>query len=135
MTYHIWGDEDLDWAALDEACHYVWKQCRRWARMGVWTKEKYGTMRVSLTCAYFTEYDFLHHIFWPGHAYIHWPRWFRAYVDWPFGKLMKKIGVVYLLQRYQNWVLKRVWLRAAKKWPHIREEIMDEYYMYFGEEK
>jgi hypothetical protein len=32
-------------------------------------------------------------------------------------------------------VLKFFWKRAAKKWPHIREEILDEFFSYFEEEK
>lgn len=126
-NYHEWGDTDFDWKALDDASYYIQDNCRRWARLGLWTKEKYGTLRVSTTCAYFMEYDFIHHIFYPGHAYYRLPRWFRTYIDWPFGKAMRIIGVVRLLQMYQHAVLKYFWKRAAKKWPHIAEEILDEY--------
>ncbi len=133
MTSHIWGDEDFDWKALDEAAEYLSTNCRRWARMGIWTKEKFGTLRVSTTCAYFMEYDFIHHIFYPGYAYYRLPKWFRVYVDWPFGKCMRLIGVVRLLQIYQHAVLKFFWKRAAKKWPHIAEEILDEYEWIVGD--
>lgn len=132
---HIWGDEDFDWKALDEAAEYLSKNVRRWARLGIWTKEKYGTLRVSTTCAYFTEYDFLHRWVKPGHAWYQWPKWVRQYIDWPFGKVMKWMGVVRLLQKWQHLVLKFFWKRAAKKWPHISEEILDEYSFYFEEEK
>ncbi len=132
---HIWGDPDFDWEALDKASTYLQKNCKRWARLGLWTKEKYGTLRVSTTCAYFTEYDFIHHIFYPGYAYYPWPKWFRTYIDWPFGKLMGKLGVVWLLQKYQHKVLRFFWLRAATKWPHISEEILDEYEWETGDNK
>jgi len=124
---HIWGDESFDWDSLNQACVYLEKNCRRWARMGIWTKEKYGTMRVSTTCAYFTEYDFLYHIFYPGHAFYCWPKWFRAYIDWPIGKVLRALGIVRLVQRYQTATLKFFWKRAAAKWPHISKEILDEY--------
>ncbi len=124
---HIWGDETFDWEALDKAAEYISKNCRRWARMGIWTKEKYGTLRVSATCAYFTEYDFIHHFIYPGHAYYRLPKWFRKYVDWPIGNFMKAMGIIWLLQTWQTAVLKHFWKRAAKKWPHIAEEILDEY--------
>jgi hypothetical protein len=101
--------------------------------MGIWTKEKYGTMRVSTTCAYFIEYDFIHNIFYPGYCSYQFPRWFRVHVDWPIGKFLGKIGIVRLLQRYQTAVLKYFWKRAAKKWPHIAEEILDKYGVYFDE--
>ena len=123
---HCWGD-DFDWKGLDAAAYYIQSNCRRWARMGIWTKEKYGTLRISLTCAYFMEYDFIHHIFYPGHAYYRLPKWFRTYIDWPVGKVLKAVGIVWLVQTYQTAVLKHFWNKAAKKWPHIAEEILDEY--------
>ena len=127
MTSHLWGEEEFDWAALDSACCYLEKNCRRWARLGVWTKEKYGTMRVSTTCAYFSEYDFIHHIFYPGHVSYHWPIWFRKYIDWPLGKVIRALRLLRLINRYQTAVLKFFWKRAASKWPHISKEILDEY--------
>jgi hypothetical protein len=129
--FHIWGDEDFDWAALDKASYYLSSKCRNWARLGLWTKEKYGTLRVSITCAYFTEYDFIHHIFYPGYCRYTFPKWFRVWIDWPFGKLLKKIGIIWMIQKYQQWILKYFWNKAAKKWPHIAEEILDEYEFYF----
>ena len=134
MPNHVWGDE-FDWDALNDACQYIEKSCRRWARMGVWTKEKWGTLRLSTTCAYFTEYDVLHHLFYPGYVRYMFPRWFRTYIDWPFGKVLKCTGILYILQRFQTFVLKFFWKRADKKWPHIREEILDEFFFYFEEEK
>lgn len=53
---HDWSEEDFDWNALNQACYYVEKRCRQFARLGVWTKEKWGTMRVSLTCAFWGEW-------------------------------------------------------------------------------
>src|SRR5712672_836809 len=102
MAQHLWGEEDFDWKALDDASYYLQDRCRQFARMGIWTKEKYGTLRVSTTCAYFMEHDFIHHIFYPGHAYYRLPSWFRRYIDWPFGKFMKRLGIVWLLQKYQT---------------------------------
>ncbi len=123
---HLWGDE-FDWKSLDEASYYLQDRCRQFARLGIWTKEKYGTLRVSTTCAYFTDYDFIHHIFYPGHAYYRLPKWFRVYIDRPVSRVLGKIGVIYLIQKYQHYILKYFWKRAAKKWPHIAEEILDEY--------
>ena len=131
-SYHEWGS-DFDFKSLDDASYYLQDNCRRWARLGLWTKEKYGTLRVSVTCAYFMEYDFIHHIFYPGHAYYRLPRWFRTYIDWPVGKCLNAVGIVWLVQTYQKAVLKHFWKRAAKKWPHIAEEILDEYEFIFDE--
>ena len=133
--YHEWGDEDFDWKALDAAGYYLERRVMQFARMGIWTKEKYGTLRVSTTCAWFREFDFIHHWFHPGCIQYTWPRWFRVYVDWPVGKVMDKLGVIWLLQWYQHKVLKYFWKRAAKKWPQVAEEILDEYDWIVGEDK
>lgn len=125
--YHLWGDEEFDWKALDEASYYLQDKCRQWGRVGIWTKEKYGTLRVSTTCAFALEYDFLHSLIYPGHARIHWPRWVRCYIDWPVGKALRWLGIIKLVHKYQVWVLKHFWQKAAKKWPHIASEILDEY--------
>lgn len=130
---HIWGDETFDWKALNDACIYMESKCRRYARLGIHTKEKYGTMRVSTTCAYFMEHDFLHHFVNPGYYRYTWPKWFRTSIDWPIGKVMRRLGVIRILQKWQHLVLKHFWKKAAKKWPHISEEILDEYEWEVGE--
>jgi hypothetical protein len=125
--YHEWGDTDFDWKALDEAAYYLEAQCRKWGRVGIWTKEKYGTLRVSTTGAFALEYDFLHSLFYPGCTWIRWPKWIRIYIDWPIGKLLKVLKVIKLFNMYQVWVLKYFWKRAAVKWPNVAAEILDEY--------
>lgn len=125
-NYHEWGDLDFDWNALDDACRYLEKNCKKWARMGIWTKEKYGTMRVSTTCAWFGTEPF-QNFFYPGYARCMFPRWFRAHIDFPLGEVLYKLRITKVIQWYQLRVLKYFWLRAAAKWPHIAEEILDEY--------
>lgn len=129
--YHDWSDTNFDWVALDQAGQYLETQTRRWARLGIWTKEKYGTLRVSTTVAFALEYDFLHSLIYPGRCHISWPKWFRAYVDWPIGKLARWTGIIKLINKYQMWTLKRFWLKAAAKWPQVSEEILDEFGDYF----
>lgn len=126
IPYHDWSDASFDWKALGEAAQYLEKNCIRWGRLGIWTKEKFGTLRISTTCAFVSEFDMLHSICYPGHAYIRWPRWFRVYIDWPLGRLCHKLRIIHLINKYQVWVLKHFWNKAAKKWPHIKEEILYE---------
>jgi len=45
MPCHYWGDEDFDWKALDEAMYEGATIMRRYGRIWVSTKEKYGTAR------------------------------------------------------------------------------------------
>jgi len=127
---HIWGDKSFDWDALDEACIYLTKNCRRWARLGVWTKEKYGTMRVTV---WMGMHEPIQTILWPGHCRAYMPRWFRTYVDFPLGDFLRWSRLDKPIYWWQTKVLKFFWKRAAKKWPHITTEILDEYEFYFEE--
>lgn len=124
-----------DWRDLDDASEYLRSNCKKYARLGLHVKEKYGTMRVSTTCAYISEYDFLHHIVYPGYYYYHWPSWFRVWIDWPIGRILGVLGIIWLIQKYQKFVLKLFWKRAAKKWSHISKEILDEYEWELGEDR
>lgn len=124
-NYHDWSEEEFDWSALNAACDYLSDNCRRWARLGIWTKEKYGTMRVSTTCAFFGEWP-IHNLVKCGHVCYRWPNWVMA-IDNKLGNILYKLRITKVVQWYQLQVLKFFWKRAAKKWPHIAEEILDEY--------
>ena len=122
--YHEWGDQDFDWKSLDDACIYLSKNCKRWARLGVWTKEKYGTMRVTVWMGLYEPFQ---NLIYPGYARAMFPRWFRHYIDFPLGDLIHFLRISKPIYWYQLQVLKFFWKRAAKKWPHIAAEILDDY--------
>lgn len=124
---HDWSETSFDWESLDKAGNYISKRSRQFGRVGIHTKEKFGTLRVSTMCAYLSEYDCIYHLCYPGRYYYHWPVWFRQYIDWPIGKVLEWAGVLPLVRMYQRAVLKFFWKRAAKKWSHISKEILDEY--------
>jgi len=126
MVYHEWGEE-FDWKSLNEAGRYLEVNCRRWARFGVHTKEKWGTLRVSTTLAYWTYWP-VFSLFYPGYCYYRWPKCLIRYMEYPLAKAFIWTGLTGLVNRYQNAVLKYFWKRAAAKWPHISKEILDEYY-------
>ncbi len=130
---HLWGDPNFDWKGLDDAAQYLERQCRRWARMGIYTKEKYGTLRVSTTCAYWNYWP-LHSAIHPGYAYYQWPRWMITWLEYPLAEVFMFLRVTRLINCYQRAVLKYFWKRAAKKWSHIAEEILDEYEWTVGDE-
>ncbi len=130
--FHVWGDTDFDWAALNEAANYIQDRCRQFGRFGVWTKEKYGMLRISTTCAYWGEWP-IHNLFKPGHVCYRWPRWMYR-IDLLLGNAVRWSRITRLTARYQTAVLKFFWLRAAKKWPHIATEILDEYNWSFPDE-
>lgn len=130
--YHLWGNTDFDWKALDDAGWYITKNCRRWARFGVYTKEKYGTLRIDTTAAYWTYWP-VHSLIYPGYYHYRWSNKLIGWMEYPLAKITEKTGLMRLVNRYQTWVLKYFWKRAARKWPHIAEEILDEYDFYFEE--
>lgn len=134
MVQHIWGDSDMDWKALDDASWYIHRRCRQFARFGVWTKEKYGTLRISTTCAYWGEWP-IHGLFKPGHVRYRWPNWMIRWIEYPLGNFFYAIGVTRLVNCYQTAVLKYFWKRAAKKWPHISEEILADFKWEFEDTK
>lgn len=133
MPYHEWGDEDFDWGALNSACRYIEKNCRRWARMGVWTKEKYGTLRISTTCAWFSSWP-IHNLVKPGHVCYRWPTWMMK-IDYKLGDICHFLKITKAIQWWQFQTLKYFWKRAATKWPHIAAEILDEYEWTVGEHR
>jgi hypothetical protein len=130
---HDWSEDDFDFASLNKAANYLHDRCRQFARMGVHTKEKWGTLRVSTTLAYWNYWP-VYSLFYPGYCYYHWPRWLVRYMEHPLAEVFMSLGVTRLVNRYQTWVLKYFWKRAAKKWPHISKEILNEYYWTFNEE-
>jgi len=132
MKCHLYGDEDFDWNALHKAEEYLNRRCRQFGRVGLWTKEKFGTLRVGTTCAFLTCWP-IYNLVKPGYAYYRWPRWFMLYVDWPLGDFLEWARISRLVRAYQKAVLKHFWLRAAKKWPQVADEILAEYKFYFGD--
>lgn len=127
---HIWGDKDFDWAALDEASIYLETKCRRWARLGIRTKEKYGTLRMCTTCAYWSYWP-IYDLVYPGRMYYRWPKWVMGWIEYPLAEVFMFLRITQLVNCYQNAVLRHFWKKAAKKWPHIAAEILVEYDWYF----
>lgn len=128
--FHEWGDEDFDWKGLNDAMNYFYKNCKRYGRVGLNLKEKWGTMRVGTTCAFFNEWP-IHSLIKPGYYYYSWPRWMMIHIDYPLGRIVEKLYIGRMIRRYQIAVVKFFWKRAAKKWPHIAAEILDEYNITF----
>lgn len=129
MVSHTWGDEDFDWESLDKAINYVVDFNRRWSRLPVHGKEKWGSMRLECVFWGFS----LVWLLWPGYMFKpkNCPSWLfhldqnLAY-KWPVYRLL----INWWFIPYQMWIFKLSHTRACKKWPHIKEEIMDEADLY-----
>ncbi len=121
MTHHFWGDDDFDWASLNEAITYICETCRVWGRLPVYGKEKWGNG------------DF--YAYWWGGTVtelvnpvvlgkIGMPYWLYE-LDLKYShRVVKPLGIYRIFVKYQEWVYRRAFRQAIKRWPHIREELL-----------
>jgi len=146
MTKHYWGEENFDWDALYKACRFFDVNLKRWARLCVHTKEKYGTMRLE----YLGYNEGIYGLIYPGRLWLNYPgptvtkkphKSIRKYfpeghtyqvglfrvIDDFITAIARKCGLSRLFYRYQRLVFNIITFIAVKKWPHIKDEIMDEY--------
>lgn len=122
---HIWGDEGVDWAAINAVAEEIPHHMRRWGRITVHGKEKYGTVRLE-----FLYYGFsLNQFFFPGYMYYGNSRIQKVFhkidmsatAQWIYTNLINP-----WYTKYQMWITKRAIKKAVKKYPHIRKEILSD---------
>ncbi len=144
MAYHDWSEDDFDWHALNSACNFFSTNIPRYARLCLYTKEKYGTLRLEcFGMGHRGIYGLLHP------KAIYWNPKGPYYLKKP-SKAMAKLGLMphmcsiwytlnqysaaiagftklsWLFWQYQRAVFNIVTVLAVKKWPHIQDEILDE---------
>ena len=127
IPYHDWSETGFDWKGLNDAGVFIAKYCYRYARLGIWWKEKYGTLRVSPQWG-----NSIHNIIWPGYCFnqfkYKWMWRFDMYLC--YNTWCKYVfNLVYMWQKF---ILKRAYILAIKKWPHIDREILDDYWFIFN---
>lgn len=115
---HDWSDDKFDWAALNDAINYLHNYLEKYGRIGVNSKEKWGTARIYCTFAY----NF-HSLVYPGYAYCQFPKWLW-HLDVYYGnKILRYTGALKLIQYWQKFIYVKAYANAVKKWPHIKQEI------------
>ena len=120
---HYWGDKSVDWEGIDSAARYIGERCRRLGRIQVTQyKEKYGTVRVY---CYFGEVS-LHGLIWPGYICKRpfWPKWAWMLDIYFWPKFFRYTGFSWVLFKWQKWVYRTSYIRAVKRWPHLKQEIL-----------
>jgi hypothetical protein len=117
---HTWGSEDVDWDTLWELSSSIPRDLRRWGRIAVHGKEKFGTLRLDLLFFGFT----LHGFIFPGYMYKH-PRFpeFLFAIDLQLQEFYDKVINPWYIP-CQKWVYKKVLSRAVRKHPHLTAEIL-----------
>lgn len=118
MPHHYWGDEDFDWNSLYSAISEASRIMRRYGRIGVHSKEKYGTARWDL---YFCDGS-LHSFTHPGHVYSRYAKWL-----WSFDVQYKPLKLVAPIIRFwQRQVMQYAFSYVCNKYPHIVKEIVSD---------
>jgi len=119
MPHHNWSDKRFDWKALGQAiktCDWI---CSKIGRIGMHSKEKYGTFR---NTAYFFNGE-LHSLIYPGYAYNQFPDWLWKLDIYVSPKLFKYTGLTWLINRYQRLVYGFAYWYVMQKHFHIVDEI------------
>lgn len=117
---HNWGDDDFDWKALSESIDMVDSFMRFWGRIGVSSKEKYGTARI-----YVTFWDgSLHGIFYPGWCSSQFPQWLWKFDLFCFAPFVRWTRLARLANWYQGKIYGLAYSRAIKKYPKVKIELV-----------
>lgn len=115
MPFHHWGDNDFDWKALyraeEEICNIL-----KYGRVGVHSKEKYGTLRWSLYLFRGHMHDLTH----PGYVYSQYPKWL-----WSFDIMNEPLAFLGRPIRFwQQLVIEYAFHTVCARYPHIVKEIV-----------
>jgi hypothetical protein len=118
MPTHYWGDEDFDWnslhRAISEGTHFM----EKYGRVGVHSKEKYGTARWSLYLCNGTLHSFTH----PGYVYSQYPKWLWCFdLDHNPLKFLQPV-----INWWQRKVISITFVTLCQKYPHVIDEIIDD---------
>lgn len=118
MPRHYWGDEDFDWDSLYEAERELNHIMKRYGRIGVHSKEKYGTLRLSVYLCDGTLHSFTH----PGYMYSQYFKWL-----WCFDLKHRPLKFITpIINFWQKLVLQYAFTTVCAKYPHIRAEIISD---------
>jgi len=116
MVSHYWGDKDFDWDSLYKAEQLGNKLMKSLGRIGVHSKEKFGSLRWDLHLFDGTLHSLTH----PGYVYSQYPKWL-----WELDVEYRPLRfLVYPIQFYQSLIVKLTFLYLCYKFPHIEREII-----------
>jgi len=101
-----------------DAARFIGLRLRRWGRIHVSQyKVKWGTVRVYCSFGWYSFHGITH----PGYAYSQYPKWlWRLALD--TGPLIRMFN--WLVVPYQQWLYRRTYAQAVKRWSHLRAEIL-----------
>lgn len=116
---HDWNDDTFDWESLNEGIRYIHDYMVNWGRIGVHSKEKWGTARIHV---YFWRGS-LHELVYPGYVYNQFPDWLWKFDCNYINPFLNFTKIPTLVNKWQFRVYKDAYAKAIKKWPHIAKEL------------
>ncbi len=117
---HNWSDDSFDWKQLDESIQMVDSFMRFWGRIGVNSKEKFGTARI-----YVTWWDgSLHSMIYPGYHFCQFPKWLWKLDLNVIGPLMRFTRIQKFVYWYQRKIYSMAYSRALKRFPKMKVELV-----------
>jgi len=117
---HDWSEDSFDWKMLDDGIDMISSFMRFWGRIGVNSKEKFGTARV-----YVMFWDgTLHGMLYPGYHFSQFPKWLWSFdLNW-IGPFFRKTRLQKLFCWYQSKIYSMAYSRAIKKFPKVKVELV-----------
>lgn len=116
MPYHEWGDDSFDWKSLYEAIGIGTKVMGRFGRIGVNSKEKFGTARWNLSFFRGQMHDLTH----PGYYRSQYPQWL-----WSFDVTYRPLRfLIPIIGFWQKLVVKVTFSYLCGRYLHIADEIV-----------
>jgi hypothetical protein len=116
MIFHNWDDQDFDWKSLYDAIEEGTHIMEKFGRIGVHSKEKYGTARWHLYL--FTGH--LHELTHPGYVYCRYPKWL-----WRFDVNYRPLRfLIHPIRWWQKKVIEYAFNYMCNRYPHISAEIV-----------
>lgn len=120
---HYWGDKFKYFADVGIAADEIGAFCVKYGRISVTqTKEKYGTARVY--CSF--GWTCLHSLLFPRYICKHpkFPKWLWKLDIYYIGPILRFLFAKPIYS-YQKFIYRLAYKKAIKKYPHIREEILN----------
>ena len=117
---HNWSDDSFDWKQLSESIEMVDSFMRFWGRIGVNSKEKFGTARISVSFWDGT----LHGMLYPGYHFCQFPKWLWRFDLKYISRITRATRLTRLVQWYQSKIYSLAYSRALKRFPKMKVELV-----------
>jgi len=117
---HNWKDRSFDWKQLDESIEMVSSFMRFWGRIGVNSKEKFGTARI-----YTLFWDgSLHGLIYPGYYSCQFPKWLWKLDCGFISPLVRWTRLPKLAHWYQRKIYSMAYSKGLKHFPAMKVELV-----------